>query len=231
MLRFLCVRSSTFLPVHIVICSDRPSTLWLVVHVHISTTIPRFSHPTMHSTDAHSIFTIESQQLPVNFDGSFIFVGQKLSNISLICFNMVENKPCVLNGIWHTPLCFPSHTAWQTVEQGTVNKLAQGPLQGHTPPAWDTCAEALVSEWPLYLIQFLSCKIQIEVNCYVWFHSQLCIFKLFSFHILFPGKCSVKNVPESSEESVYVFTGITSLPIYSFVLQQLKSLLVVQKLP
>jgi hypothetical protein len=47
-------------------------------------------------------------------------------------FDMVENEPSILNGIQHTPLCFPSHTAWQTVDQGTVNKLGQVLLQGHT---------------------------------------------------------------------------------------------------
>ena len=49
-----------FLPVDIVSCGDRPFRPQLVVHVHISATIPRVSHAVTHSTYVHSIFTIES---------------------------------------------------------------------------------------------------------------------------------------------------------------------------
>jgi hypothetical protein len=49
-----CTKFAEVLPVQIVSCADRPSTLRLVVQGHISATIPLFSHPTMHRTAVHS---------------------------------------------------------------------------------------------------------------------------------------------------------------------------------
>lgn len=77
-----------FLPVHIMSCSDRPSRTWLVIQVHISTTIPRFSRPLTRTTYVHNIFPIKSQYLLLHFDGNFIFVGQKLSKSLL--FNVLQ---------------------------------------------------------------------------------------------------------------------------------------------
>lgn len=67
-----------------------------------------------------------------------------------MCFDMVWNKSSILNGIQRAQLHFPSHTTWHTKAQGTVNKLGEVPLQGHT-----TCMryvhEALLLECPLYI--------------------------------------------------------------------------------
>lgn len=118
------------LPVHIVSCSDRPSRTWLVIQVHISTTIPQFSHPMTHSTYVHNIFPIESQYLLLHFDGNFIFVGPKLSK-SLVFYVLQCNWELVIhleqNTAHTTMFPKPYHTLnWRprnSEEVGTNNAL------------------------------------------------------------------------------------------------------------
>jgi len=63
---------------------------------------------------------------------SFSWVKNPRTAHCLMCFDMVWNKSSILNGIQHIQLHFPSYTTWHTKAQGTVNKLGQVPLQGHT---------------------------------------------------------------------------------------------------
>jgi hypothetical protein len=62
----------------------------------------------------------------------------------------------------------------------------------------------------------------------------VCIFKLFSFYVLFPGKCSIQKYATVFRGvcTWYAITGTASpVPGYSFVLQKLKSFFVCEKLP
>jgi len=63
---------------------------------------------------------------------SFTWVKNSRKAHCLMCFDMVWYKSSILNGIQHTHLHFPSHTTWHTKAQGTLKKLGQVPLQGHT---------------------------------------------------------------------------------------------------
>ena len=47
-------------------------------------------------------------------------------------FDMADNKPSTLNQIQCKPLRFPSRTVWQTEAEGTIKKLQQVLIQGHT---------------------------------------------------------------------------------------------------
>jgi len=65
--QFSWISLLTFWSIWIVSCCDMLSKLWEVVLVQMSATISWFSHLTIHSTYAHSVFIIQSQLITSEF--------------------------------------------------------------------------------------------------------------------------------------------------------------------
>lgn len=61
---------------------------------------------------------------------SFSRIKSSITAHCLMRFDTPNNKSPILNQIQHKPLCFPSHTVWQTEAQETINRLQQVLIQG-----------------------------------------------------------------------------------------------------
>lgn len=80
---------------------------------------------------------------------SFSQVKNSVTAHYLMCFDTVENESSTLNQVQHKLLGLPHHIAQQIEAPGTVNKLGQVLLQGHT-----ACVRYLhgaINFWTLYV--------------------------------------------------------------------------------